>query len=141
MNNLMHFLEYGAAELKADLLQALPECSVSLDSVSLDLTIAFPQGKVAVLTMRGVDTLNNAQMYDIDRSGAGAATFVRIHRPKWEKDVENKALQWYLWRGDFVQSYEREILQNYQNPLTGELLREALKRYTPVACRSRLGFE
>ena len=53
-------------------------------------------------------------------------------QPKWQKDVQSKELRWYLWRGDFVQSPQGNR-QNYWNPITGELLREALKRYTPVA--------
>lgn len=132
VNYLLRSLEAGAVELEADLRQALPECTISLDSASLDLTIAFPQGKNAVLTMRGVDTLNHAQMYDVDRNGTGAATFVRMNRSKWQQDDENRAFRWYLWRGDFVQNRNGK-LQNYWNILTGELLREALKRYAPAA--------
>jgi len=133
INDLLRTLEDGAAKLEADLRQALPECSVSLDSASLDITITFPQGKGAMLTMRGVDSLNHAQMYDVDRTVEGAATFVRMNQPKWQQDGENKGLRWYLWRGDFVQSRAGRKLQNYWNVITGELLREALKRYAPTA--------
>ncbi|WP_350315659.1 hypothetical protein OHK33_11920 [Pectobacterium aroidearum] len=134
LDHLLLSLETGAVELEAELRQALPECTISLDSASLNITIGFPQGKDAVLMMRGVDMLNHAQMYDVDRSGAGAATFVRMSQPTWKQDDKNRTRRWYLWRGDFVENRDKK-LQNYWNILTGELLREALKRYAPVSQR------
>lgn len=128
VNRLSSKLKEGAEELEAKLCDELPECAVSLNPNTLDITIAFPQGKVAVLAMCGVDLLNHAQMYTIDRNGLGAATFLRICPPKWRK--EKNGVRWYLWRGDFVESH-RGNMQNYWNEPKGSLLREALKRYAP----------
>lgn len=126
VDDVLRLLMEGATELEADLRKALPECSISLDPASLDVSIAFPAAKVATLTMCGVDTLNHAQVYDLDGSGVSAATFVRMRRPKWKQDDENRPRRWFLWRGDF------HGRQNYWNDLAGDLLRQALRRYGPA---------
>lgn len=132
VNDLLCNLTQGAKKLEADLQQVLPECSVSLDSETSDITVTFPGGRSAELKMLGIDTLSHAQVYGLDYNGAGAATFVRMPQPTLEKDTENKKFRWFLWRGDFGQKLGGN-LQNYPNPLTHELLCVALNRYLPDA--------
>lgn len=120
---LIERLVEGAGELLAMLQKELPDCSVRLDGDCLAIDIGFPSGNEVRLHNAGVDLMNFWQVYQTAATSQGAALFLRGRLPHQSK------LQWYLWRGDFVESRNLKRFQSYANPVQRILLVEVFKRH------------
>jgi len=128
VNALIERLVEGAGELQAMLQKELPDCSVRLDEDCLAIDIAFPSGYVVRLHNSGVDLMNFWQVYKTEATFQGTALFLRGALSP-HQSANTRKLQWYLWRGDFVENRNLGRFQNYANPVKRVLLDEVFKRH------------
>lgn len=127
VNALIAWLIEGAGKLQAVLQGELPDCSIRLDEDCLAIDVYFPSGKIVRLHNSGVDLMNFWQVYKTEAPYQGAALFLRVGSSP-QQSANTRRPQWYLWRGDFVESRNLSRLQNYQNPVKQALLHEVFKR-------------